>query len=65
MNYSIKLSEIFNNFRIMVCISPQYVSYISSPLLLQRKKELGEREEGGEGRRGKADPGSPYSRCVL
>lgn len=62
MNYSIKLSEICNNFIIMASISPQYVSYISSPLLLQRKKELGEREEGGEGRRGKADPGSPYSR---
>lgn len=44
---SIKLSEICNKFRRMACVTPQYVTHISSLLLLPRKKELG----GGGGRR--------------
>lgn len=65
MNYSIKLSEICNKFRIMACISPQYVSYISSPLLNTLaifllhycyKERIGgeEGEKKGEGRQTRA-----------
>lgn len=50
---SIKLSEICNKFRRMACITPQYVSHISSLLLLPRKKELEGRKKAG--RLGKSD----------
>lgn len=71
MNYSIKLSEICNKFRIMACISPQYVSYISSLLLNTLATFLlhycyKERKSWGRGRRwGKDREGRPELSLLL